>query len=60
MINVTKIYLPELRKYESYLEKIFELGFVTNNGPLVKELQSRLEKYLGVKHILWIANETIA
>ena len=60
MINVTKIYLPKLKKYEEYLEKIFELGFVTNNGPLVKELQTRLEKYLGVKHILLVANGTIA
>lgn len=60
MINVTKTYLPELKKYEAYLEKIFRLGYVTNNGPLVKELQNRLEKYLGVKHILLVANGTIA
>lgn len=60
MINVTKTYLPELKKYEAYLEKIFKLGFVTNNGPLVKELQNRLEKYLGVKHILLVANGTMA
>ena len=60
MINVTKTYIPELKKYEVYLEKIFKLGFVTNNGPLVKELQNRLEKYLGIKHILLVANGTIA
>lgn len=60
VINVTKTYLPELKKYEAYLEKIFKLGLVTNNGPLVKELQNRLEKYLGVKHILLVANGTIA
>lgn len=60
MINVTKIHLPDLKKYEAYLEKIFELGIVTNNGPLVKELENRLEKYLGVKHILLVANGTIA
>jgi len=60
MVNVTKTYLPDLKKYEVYLEKIFKLGFVTNNGPLVKELQNRLEQYLGVKHILLVANGTIA
>lgn len=60
MINVTKVYLPELKKYEAYVEKIFKLGFVTNNGPLVKELQNKLEKYLGVKHLLLVANGTIA
>lgn len=60
MINVTKIYLPELKKYEAYLEKIFKIGFVTNNGPLVKELQNKLEKYLGVKHLLLVSNGTMA
>ncbi|MDZ7544013.1 DegT/DnrJ/EryC1/StrS family aminotransferase, partial [Clostridium perfringens] len=60
MVNVTKTYLPELKKYEVYLEKIFNRAYVTNNGPLVKELQNRLEKYLGVKHILLVANGTIA
>ena len=60
MVNVTKTYLPELKKYEVYLEKIFKRAYVTNNGPLVKELQNRLEKYLGVKHILLVANGTIA
>ncbi|MDT8717884.1 DegT/DnrJ/EryC1/StrS family aminotransferase [Clostridium sp. 19966] len=60
MVNVTKTYLPELKKYEAYLEKIFKIGFVTNNGPLVKELENKLEKYLGVKHVLLVANGTIA
>ena len=60
MINVTKPYLPELKKYEAYLEEIFRLCYVTNNGPLVNELQNRLENYLGVKHILLVANGTIA
>lgn len=60
MVNVTKTYLPELKKYEAYLEKIFKIGFVTNNGPLVKELENNLEKYLGVKHVLLVANGTIA
>jgi dTDP-4-amino-4,6-dideoxygalactose transaminase len=60
MINVTKPYLPELKKYEAYLEEIFRLCYVTNNGPLVNELQNKLEKYLGVKHILLVANGTIA
>ena len=60
MINVTKTYLPDVKKYEEYLEKIFKLGLVTNNGPLVKELQYKLENYLGIKHILLVANGTLA
>jgi len=60
MINVTKTYLPDKKKYISYVDKIYENGWVTNNGPLVQELEKRLAKYLGVKHIVLVANGTIA
>lgn len=60
MINVTKTYLPNKQKYLSYIDEIFERGRVTNNGPLVRELERRLVDYLGVKNIVLVANGTIA
>ncbi len=33
---------------------------MTNNGPLVQELTSRLEKYLGVENLLLVSNGTLA
>lgn len=60
MINVTKTYLPDKQKYISYVEKIYANGLVTNNGPLVRELEHRLAEYLGVKNIVLVANGTIA
>lgn len=60
MINVTKTWLPDKEKYISYIDKIYESGWVTNNGPLVKELEKRLEDYLGVKNMILVANGTIA
>ena len=60
MINVTKTYLPDKKKYIAYVDKIYENGWVTNDGPLVHELQKRLAKYLGVKNIILVANGTIA
>lgn len=60
MINVTKTYLPDKQKYLSYVDKIYKSGWVTNNGPLVKELEQRLAQYLGVKNIVLVANGTIA
>jgi len=60
MINVTKTYLPDKKKYISYVDKIYKNGWVTNNGPLVQELQARLAEYLGVKNIVLVANGTIA
>ncbi len=60
MVFVSKIYLPDKEKYKSYIDKIYESGWVTNNGPLVQELEKRLEEHLGVKNLLCVANGTIA
>lgn len=60
MINVTKTYLPPLEEYYGYLKQIWERGWVTNNGPLVMELERRLKDYLGVKHLIFCSNGTIA
>ncbi|HYD32996.1 MAG TPA: DegT/DnrJ/EryC1/StrS family aminotransferase, partial [Methylophilaceae bacterium] len=60
MINVTQTYLPPLEEYVEQLKKIWTSGQVTNNGPLVKELELSLKEYLGVKHLFLTANGTIA
>jgi len=60
MINVTKTYLPNKEMYKRYVDKIFENGWVTNNGPMVKELENRLQEYLGVKNIILVSNGTAA
>ncbi|WP_198265494.1 DegT/DnrJ/EryC1/StrS family aminotransferase [sulfur-oxidizing endosymbiont of Gigantopelta aegis] len=60
MINVTKTYMPDKAKYLAYVDQIFESGWVTNNGMLVRELEARLADYLGIKNIVLVANGTIA
>lgn len=60
MINVTKSFLPPLEEYIHYLEGIWERNQLTNNGPLVKELEAKLKEYLGVKHLFFVSNGTIA
>ena len=60
MINVTKTYLPNKEKYKRYIDKIYENGWITNNGPLVRELEERLEDYLGVKNVVLVSNGTAA
>jgi dTDP-4-amino-4,6-dideoxygalactose transaminase len=60
MINVTKTYLPPLSEYTKYLEGIWERVYLTNHGPLVLELEEKLKHYLGVKHIFFVSNGTIA
>lgn len=60
MINITKTHLPNKEKYQKYVDEIFERSCLTNNGPLVKKLEERLAKYLGVKNIILVANGTVA
>jgi dTDP-4-amino-4,6-dideoxygalactose transaminase len=60
MVNVTKTYLPPKEKYIAYLDKIYESGWVTNSGPLVKMLETRLAEFLGVKNVLLVSNGTAA
>lgn len=59
MINVTKTVLPSLDEYVGYLKRIWASGQITNNGPLVKELEQKLREYLGVKHLFLVANGTL-
>lgn len=60
MINVTKTFLPPLEEYEQYLQGIWERNYLTNNGPLLKELEQRLKEYLSVEHLFMVSNGTIA
>lgn len=60
MIPVTKPYLPSREKLGKYIDSIYERSWLTNNGPLVQELSSRLEEYLGVENLLLVSNGTLA
>lgn len=60
MINVTKPFLPPLDLYTKYMTGIWERQWLTNNGPLVQELEEKLKNYLGVKHLLFVTNGTVA
>jgi len=59
IINVTKSFLPNINKYNTYVEKIYSSGWLTNNGQLVQTLTERLENYLGIKNLLLVNNATI-
>lgn len=60
MINVTKPFLPPIEEYQEVLGSIWNRGWLTNNGPLVNELEEKLKNYLGVQHMLYLNNGTIA
>lgn len=60
MIPVTKPYLPPVEEYQAYVQQIWKRQWLTNNGPLVNELELQLKEYLGLKHLLYVTNGTIA
>ena len=60
MINVTKSYLPPAEEYQKYLSKIWKNSWLTNQGPLVTELEQKLKDILNVKNLLFVSNGTIA
>lgn len=60
MLTVTKTFFPPLNDYHALLHRIWATGQVTNNGPLVLELEQALKQHLGVKHLLYVSNGTLA
>lgn len=60
MIPVTKPYLPSKEEYIDLINNIWERNWLTNNGPLVNTLELKLKEYLGLDHLLYLSNGTIA
>ena len=60
MINVTQPFLPPYDDFEKLIKQVWERKWLTNNGPLVQELEQKLKEYLGVKHLFFTNNGTIA
>ncbi len=60
MIPVTEPFLPPREEYQALVDQIWERNWLTNNGPLVNKLELRLKRYLGLKHLLFVGNGTVA
>lgn len=60
MIPVTKPFLPPIEEYERYVRDIWNRNWLTNNGPLVNELELKLKDYLQINHLLYVTNGTVA
>ncbi|WP_426416866.1 DegT/DnrJ/EryC1/StrS family aminotransferase [Aestuariirhabdus sp. LZHN29] len=60
MIPVTKPFLPNKEKLKSYIDGIYDRGILTNYGPLVQELERRLQDRFDVDHVILVANGSMA
>ncbi|MCB0283068.1 MAG: DegT/DnrJ/EryC1/StrS family aminotransferase [Calditrichaeota bacterium] len=59
-IFVTQPNLPDLEKFVSHLEKIWESKYLTNKGIYHQEFESKLSEFLGVKYCTLLSNGTLA
>ncbi|ASD68137.1 DegT/DnrJ/EryC1/StrS family aminotransferase [Pseudoalteromonas piscicida] len=57
---IVQPFLPELDLYQKQITEIFARNRLTNKGPCEAELVEKLKAYLGVEHILLVANGTMA
>lgn len=60
MINVTKPFLPPKEDLYKILDEVWQRQWLTNNGPLVNDLELKLKEYLKLPHLLYLTNGTIA
>lgn len=57
MIPITKPTLPAFEDFEDEFKSFFSSGMITN-GKLVKELEEKLQQFLGVKHVIAVSSCT--
>lgn len=58
-IPVGQMNFPSWERYRSAMQGIFDREYYTNNGPLARELEERLTDFLGVQHVMCVANATV-
>src|ERR1700739_4558990 len=58
-IPVGQLYFPDFDQYEAAIRGITQRHYYSNHGPLVRNLESRLQSYLGVRNALVVANGTL-
>lgn len=59
MITVTKTFFPPKKLYKSFVDKIWENEWLTNNGALSQELTAKLKEHLGINYLIPMANGTL-
>ena len=52
--------VPDADRFAAMAREVFASGTLTNNGPLVRELEARLADYLEVDHLVLTSSGTLA
>ena len=59
-IYISRTNLPKFEDYAKQLKRIWQSNWLTNNGELVQELERKLAKRFGVKHVVCVDHGTSA
>lgn len=59
-IHVGRPNIGDRQRFLDYTNDLLDRRWLTNNGPLVQELERKLADYLGVRHVIAMCNGTIA
>jgi dTDP-4-amino-4,6-dideoxygalactose transaminase len=59
-VYVTKSFLPPVDEYKEYIDRIWDNGLLTNQGPLLQEFEERVSSYLDVTNFHFVTNGTLA
>lgn len=59
-LHVGRPNIGDRQKFLELVKDVLDRRWLSNDGPLVRELESRIAEYLGVKHCIAITNGTIA
>jgi dTDP-4-amino-4,6-dideoxygalactose transaminase len=51
--------IPQKSKLLSKFSEVLDSEWLTNNGPMVTQLEHKIQRYLGVKHCVCVCNATI-
>jgi len=51
--------IPNKEKILSKFSEVLDNKWLTNNGPMVQELEHKIQQYLGLKHCICVCNATI-
>lgn len=60
MILVTKPFLPPKEDFDELVAGVWRRNWLTNDGPLTSKLELNLKNFLGLDHLLFVTNGTIA
>lgn len=59
MTPVPKPFTPTIEEYNAKIVEVFNRKWLTNNCPLINELELKLKSRIGLDHLLYIGNGTV-